>query len=167
MGRFQVWRARVREWWSIPPHAATVAFLALVLVGTIGFLRVEEVARDTDAASYGNDIRIRNSQVTACQTSLAPGGVRFQLAKVHRQQIEDEQENIEDERDAIAQAKLLALPRFFPQVGAAELQRLTRSRIRQRRENIAESRMEIEDQKSDIRAVLDVDCPALYPEPKG
>lgn len=117
----------------------TLAVAAIALLGMIGFFSAKQYTSAQHASQRASAAvsAVHATQVSACQKSIQPGGVRAVVAA----QIQDQ----------LNQSKHVNYHRFFPNIKPRKLKRLIRrQRASQRRE---------------ITALLNVNCAALYSAP--
>ena len=114
MSRFREYRHRARLWWDVPPHAATTAFVSLILLTAAGFFWVQHQASVQTA-------KIRAAQVKVCEDSLSPTGVRGIVAAIQEQQI--------------AQSEAIS-PKLFPSIPPKQFKKLVAESNEIRREQV-------------------------------
>jgi hypothetical protein len=125
--------ARIHAFWVT--YRGSIAWLALVVLAVLGFLRIESFAGD-----------IRDAAVQGCQR-------QNKVSKEERQDSKHEVEGLQVDK---RQQKAIS-PEFFPAIPEREFKKLIE-------EEIDRIDAVIRDERESIHELPKADCKALYPE---
>jgi len=117
----------------------TMALVAIVLLGVVGFVAASQYSDAKDAAEQAKEAAsvVRNAALENCQKSIRPGGVRFIIASGLQQEI--------------AQSKAVDYHQLFPNLDPKQLHDLLDASTTQR--------------KQEVHDLLAIDCAAQFPKP--